>query len=167
MAILPSAVASTGPAITVRAGSVRGELIQQAIARSTTHDSNFLEVYAGNLFEGFERGAVFEREAFENRAGKRGRDCRARAGECLAQKSEIAAGHVVGIQESGVIRIDKGSESVSIVGRCGEQIVIGEISFPRAPARLEQPQSGDVLQHAHRPANAAFVGEIQVDVPSE
>ena len=78
IAMLPSAVASTGPAMHRPPGRVGGELVQQPIARSAADDLHFGDRAAGQLFERVEHDAVLEGEALEDRAGERRRAVRLR-----------------------------------------------------------------------------------------
>ena len=84
-----------GPAMTGAAGRVRGELVQEPVARSAADDADLGEARAGELLERFEHDAVLEREALENRARVAGRGRPAPAGRSARQYVGDRRDHVV------------------------------------------------------------------------
>ena len=97
------------------AGRVRGELIQQAIARSAADDADFVERGAGQLLERLEHDAVLEREALEDRAGKGGRRRRAPAGRSAGSTPRSRSTMSGGWKNAAVVRIEERSERVAVV----------------------------------------------------
>ena len=69
--MLPSAVASAGPAVTVRPVASAVHCFSRSVARAAADDANLVEAAAGQLLERFEDGPVAERQALENRARER------------------------------------------------------------------------------------------------
>ena len=52
-----------------------------------------------------------------------------------------------------------------VVTRGCEQILVAVLLAgcrPVTPARLQQPQAANILQQPNRPADAAFIGEVQI-----
>ena len=111
IAMLPSAVASTGPASDGPPGRVRRELIQQPVARSAADDPDRRVAMSGQLLERLEDGAVLERQALEDRPREAG----------LARRLGLAGlpavgrdrrRHVRRMEEPAVVRIEERSERV-------------------------------------------------------
>ena len=145
MAMLPSAVASTGPATHRAPGRVGGELVQQPVARSAADD-------AGSRRSGvpvssssdFEHDAVLEGEALENRARVARRDSAAPAGRSAGSSSAMAAGHVGRMEEAAVVGIEQRSERVRARRRRRPS---ARRSRRSCPARA-QPRRHDCSSHS-------------------
>ena len=167
-AMLPSAVASTGPGDHGAAGGVGGELVQQAVARSAADDPDLVEARAGQLLERFEHHAVLERQALEDRAGEGRRRRRAPADRSAGSTRRWPRPCRPGARTRGWSGSKSERKAWRSSAAAGDQRVVREIlpgGRPRAPARLQQPQPADVLQQPRRAADAAFVGEIQLARP--
>ena len=64
-----------------------------------------------------------------------------------------------------MVGIEERSERRPRLGGEAEQLVVGEVVAllrPVAPAGLQQPQAGDVLEQPRRAADAALVGEVEL-----
>ena len=99
MAMLPSAVASTGPAMTGRPVALAVNWFSSRLRDPPPTMRIVVEAGAGDLFERFEHLAVLERQALENRA-------RVAAGSGRLRLAGLAAvrrdrrDHVVRVQEA-------------------------------------------------------------------
>ena len=69
IAMLPSAVASTGPAITVRPVASARKLIQQPVSRPAADDQELGDRLTDQFLQRVEHDAVLERKALEDRSG--------------------------------------------------------------------------------------------------
>ena len=146
------------------AGGVRGELIEQPVARAAADDADLVEPRAGELLERLEHDAVLEGQALEDRARVR-RPARRHRLPGLPAVAGDRRHHVVRVEEAAVIRIEQRLERVPLVARpprAARRTRSPARRGPRSPARLQQPQAADVLQQPRRAADAAFVGEVQV-----
>ena len=87
-------------------GHIRGELIQQAIARASTDDVDHRQIFTGKLTKFFCAPAVFERQALENTT----HDFRVRLRDGLARfltKALNALDHIPGSEKAIVSDCNK------------------------------------------------------------
>ena len=162
-AMLPSAVASTGPATT-------GSPVASAV---NWLSSRFCEPPPMTRIRAIGRPTSDSRSRMTSRyfSARLSKTARAYAPgvagagwSVLRQKRSIALRHVVGIRERRIVRIDQVPKP-RLARRRVHQLAIGELlaaGRPRSPAPLEHPQPHHVLQQPRRAFHAAFVREVQV-----
>ena len=119
---------------------------------------------AGQLFHRLEHDPVLEREALENRARVLRRAVRLWLTRVAAVVRDCRD-HAARVKERRMVGVEERSESVPRLARERQQLFVSEVVSlirPIAPARLQQPETGDVLEQSGRPAHAAFVREVQL-----
>ena len=160
---LPSAVASTGPAMTgssqASAVSWQSSLLRAPPPTRWTTSIRRPASRVGVADRPRERaGEAVEDAADELRAGRRA-GLRPR----WTQAAEIAGRHVARRQEDGVVRVDRRPAGRQLAGRDQQrrQVLRRALELPGSERLLEQPQAHHVAQVADPVVDPALVGEVR------